>query len=188
MQFTVLVISFFAGLILASMILWALFLRIGLRWAKAPNVSIRRVVLATVLAAVLSLIVTVASGLVSPKTPGAVLLFELAGLAVVICVQALVIKGVFKLTFARSLQAWLATLIAAVAGIVFALVVVKPHVLEAFVTPTSAMAPTLLPRHWTGKCEYCGEPSYCTAIPGEFEPRSRALAICETNFHTTPLT
>ena len=46
---TIIVISLFLGLILTYILLWVLFLRIGLRWVKVNKITMRRVAYATIL-------------------------------------------------------------------------------------------------------------------------------------------
>ena len=44
---TIIVIGIFLGLLILQVILWAVFLRLGLRWAKVADVTTRRIVVAT---------------------------------------------------------------------------------------------------------------------------------------------
>jgi hypothetical protein len=44
---TIIVAAIFLGLVILQVILWAMFLRLGLRWATVPDVTTRKVVLAT---------------------------------------------------------------------------------------------------------------------------------------------
>lgn len=49
---TIVIVSIFIGLVVVQAVLWAVFLRWGLRWAKVENVTMRRVGAAAVLALV----------------------------------------------------------------------------------------------------------------------------------------
>jgi signal peptidase I len=181
---TIVVISFFGGAVLAQVAFWALLLRIGLRWAKASNISTRRVVLATVLTFAVNLAGFVVFALIPPTAIRPIPLL-VAQLAVVVCGPAVVIMRVFKNSFGRSLQAWLPTLVSPAIFVAFALLVVRPYIFKTFRVPTGSMSPTLLPPHWTGKCADCGSAAYCTATPGQSRAREQSLAICEMNFHPT---
>lgn len=178
---TALVISLYVLILLMNALLWGCLLRFGLYWAKAEAVSIKRVVLATALIFTIQfisivLLVLLASPLHIP------VVFELAQLLAAVLIPAIVIKQVFKTRFWRSLQAWLPTLLHVIVFLPFMHFVFKPHVLEAFKTPTNSMAPTVLGTHWQGTCVDCGSPAFCT--PTQEHVGSQPM-ICENNFHVT---
>ena len=56
---TIVFVAVFLSLLLASVVLWALFLRLGLRWAKVPDVTTRRVVLTTAMVISLNVAINV---------------------------------------------------------------------------------------------------------------------------------
>jgi len=57
--------------------------------------------------------------------------------------------------------------------------VLKPYVCEAFVTPSNAMAPTIIGRHWEAPCPHCGSPAFCTPEDPRARPSNRpVLMIC----------
>lgn len=47
MSLTILLIAVFLGLLILQVFLWAVFLRLGLRWAGAAGVTTRRIVVTT---------------------------------------------------------------------------------------------------------------------------------------------
>ncbi len=139
--------SFLASLrrlLLASVVLWALFLRLGLRWAKVPDVTTRRVVLATAMVIVLQIGLNVLFLFVSPSSDAQSIVFDLVELTAAVIVPCVVISTVFKARFLRAFQAWLPTLLVTVTTVAFALLVLRPFLYEAFVTSQR----TQWLRHW----------------------------------------
>jgi hypothetical protein len=152
--------AIFVGLLLASVVLWALFLRLGLHWAKVPEVTTRRVVLTTAIVIVLNVALNVVSLFVSPSSDAQSIALGLVELATAVLVPCAAISIVCKARFPRAFQAWLPTLLVPVMSIAFLILVLRPFLYEAFVIPTNAMAPTLLGKHWQGICSECGHPNY----------------------------
>ncbi|MHC4407057.1 MAG: signal peptidase I [Planctomycetota bacterium] len=181
---TIIVVALFLGLLIVSVILWAVFLRLGLRWAKVPDVTTRRIVLAAATVIVLQIVLDVLFRLPSPSSEARAILLAVAELAAAVLVPCLVIARVFKTRFLRSLQAWLPALLPSVVMILFVFLVLRPFLYEAFVSPTNAMAPTLLGNHWRGVCPECGQPSFCSPVHDQFGPPDPPRMICE-NFHVT---
>ncbi len=185
MLLTIILAATFIGLLFASM---SLYLRLGLRWAKAPGVTMRRVFVAIgmlIVVVMCSLGFLFVLGLSHfDASPTLLVVVELAAAVIVPCV---VIMTAFKIRFWRALQAWLSTLLATVATLVVALVVLRPLLLEAFIIPTNSMAPTLIGEHWQGVCPKCGRPSYCSPGDAQYGVDFPTLMICE-NFHVTEAT
>jgi signal peptidase I len=180
---TILVAALLSAIVLPTL-LWAVFLRLGLQWAKVPEPTWRRVATATLLVAAIQLIVNVLVVLFAADFVGGEILALLAALASSVLVPCLVIRQVFATSFVKSLQAWLATLLATGATVLFGVFIWRPFITEAFVSPTNAMAPTLLGRHWHGVCPECGRPNYCSPVDADdapYAPRETRM-ICE-NFH-----
>jgi hypothetical protein len=179
---TIIVATLFLGLIVASLVLWALLLRFGLRWAKVPDVTTRRVVFTTVAVAVLYIAANVLLSFVSPATIAQVVFFCFAGIAVTIIIPYVVIVRVFNTRSLQALQAWLPTLLAPIIQIALAFLVLRPFVFEGFISSTNGMAPKLLGEHWQGVCPQCGLASYCSPRNERFGRSHPARMICE-NFH-----
>ncbi len=191
MTSTILVAALLFGLLAASILLWVLFLRLGLHWANIRDVTARRLLWATVLVFVLQVAITAVSYLVLPSDPMLALALAIGELAVSVLMPSVVVACVFKASFFRALLAWLPTLLAAFVMVPFIILVFNPYLAETFVTPTNSMAPTLLGDHWTGTCAECGSPAYCSpeTRPNR-SPYSRPdsfpdppLMICRDNFH-----
>ncbi len=181
---TVVFVAIFVGLLITSVALWALFLRLGLRWAKVPNVTMRRVAVATTIAAVLHIGLNVLFLFASPTSDAQSFVLNVVEFASSVLVSCVVISTVFKARFLRSLQAWLPTLLAPVTTIAFALLVLRPLLYEAFVVPTNGMAPTLVGEHWQGTCPVCGQKSYCSPRDERYPTFGPSRMICD-NFHVT---
>lgn len=183
---TVVFAAVFLGLLFASIVLWAMCLRLGLQWAKVPEVTTRQVVKATTVTAILQIAQNVFFlSIMSPSivVSTALLVAELAAVVIVPCI---VIRTVFKTRFRHALQAWLPTLLATVTTLAFTYLILRPFLYESFVVPTNAMAPTIVGQHWQGKCSKCGRFNYCSPRhtrfgKGESPP---LLMICD-NFHVT---
>ncbi|OHB66069.1 MAG: signal peptidase I [Planctomycetes bacterium RBG_13_63_9] len=182
---TIVIVSLFLGVSVAQILLWAVFLRWGLRWAKVEHVTMRRVMLVTVLAFIFHNGLAVLSLSLSPTNPALALLFGLAQLAAAVLILCLLIMVFFKAGFLRSLQAWLPTLIPQLGMTLVLILVIQPFLVEAFVTPTNAMAPTLLGRHCRGQCPECGAPAFCSPPDPQWNTSINApWMICRHCFHT----
>lgn len=181
---TIVFAAIFIGLRLASILLWVLFLRLGLRWAKVPDVTTWRIFLATVVVIILQIVLNVSSLLATPSSDAQTIVLGLLELAAAFVVPCAVICAVFKIRFLRAVQAWLPTLLATIATLVLSLLVVRPFLFEAFVVPTNAMAPTLLGQHWQGICPECGKSNYCSPRDERYGTVDPPLMICG-NFHVT---
>ncbi|HEY8667647.1 MAG TPA: signal peptidase I [Tepidisphaeraceae bacterium] len=81
--------------------------------------------------------------LVNRGNPG--LAFSIALLLVQLVATLSVSRWLFRLTFARALAPFGAGILLAILEVVFLLLAVRPHVLEAFVVPTASMSPTIVP-------------------------------------------
>ncbi len=136
------------------------FLRIGLRWAKVPDVTTRRLVFATVAVFVLQIALSSLFHFCSPSTDAQSIFLALIQLAARVIVACTVISSVFKTHFLRACQAWLPTLLAPIITVALGFFALRPVLCEAFVASTNSMAPTLVGNHCRGACPECGQPSY----------------------------
>ena len=101
---TVILAAIFVGLLLASFVLWVLSLRLGLRWARVPEVTTRRVVLATAIVFFLQVALNVLFLFVSPSSDTQSIVLGLVELAAAVIVPCTVIGAVFEARFLRALQ------------------------------------------------------------------------------------
>lgn len=181
---TIVFSAIFLGLLLVSAVLWGLFLRLGLRWAKVPDVTTRRVVFTVVVVMVLQITLNALFPYFSTSSDAQTILLGSVGLIASVVVPCVVIRAVFKARFLRAFQAWLPTLLTAFGTMAFSLLVLRPFLYEAFVTPTNAMAPTLVGQHWRGICSECGKPSFCSPRDERYGSTDLPSMICG-DFHVT---
>ena len=184
---TLLMVSL-ASLLLVSLLLWMLFLRLGLRWAKVQGVSTRRLLLATILIFLLQSAIASGFFVLSLYTDSQLLGVTILEPALIVFTSCLIISRLFQLRTLRACKAWLPTLLASAIVIAFTHLVIRPVLFEAFYLPTNAMAPTLLGYHWRGVCPECGESSFCSPMQERLAAKGQVRMVC-LNFHnvaTTP--
>lgn len=176
---TAIYVGYFVGFWLVTYLSWAAFLRLGLYWARAENVSKRRLAVGALLICGLQLALLPVLRLPSIPAPSAVsYLARLAAGALVACV---IVARLFRLSWGRGVRAWLPTLIPGLGMALFVSWVMLPHLLDAFKPPTNSMAPTILGPHRVGACPVCGRPAFGAPLEEVFgEP----LLICEA-FHVS---
>lgn len=149
-------------LLVATTVCWAWLLSIGLNWAKAENVTIGKLALATLTTLGVGLIATIQFS-PPPEADSARALLYLAGeFAIKILLPLGVIALTFRLTLRQAIKAWCVTLFASVSGLVLVAVILKPWVAEAYRTSANSMAPTLVGEHLQGVCPACGQTAYCS--------------------------
>lgn len=181
---TIILVATLLGLLVVSGALWALFLRLGLRWAKVPDATLGRIAWATIAVTALQAVMVIPLLALVPRTRAEGFVLLIALLAIGVIMPILVIARVFKVSLLRSVKAWLPTLLAGVGTSLIADFVYCPYFFEAFKNPTNAMAPTLLGRHWRSVCPECGRANYCTPVPKQYSSYDAPWMICGS-FHTT---
>ncbi len=176
---TIIVLSMFLGLLIAYILLWALFLRVGLRWAKVKNISARRVAYTTMIVFMLLGLANVLF-LMLPNNyiPDSILL--IADIFITVFIPGLVIMLVFKTSFFRTIQSWSVTLLTPIILFAIVFLFLRPFFFAPFKTQTNAMAPTILGDHCQSICSECGNPAFYT-------PDFGRLMICRDNFHMIPV-
>lgn len=172
------------GLFLANFVLWALCLRLGLRWARVMDVTGRRVAITTAVVIALNTAVVSLFLYIPPSSDEEALIFGILQIAASIILPCAVISIVFMAPVLRAFQAWLPTLLVPFATLAFAVLVVEPYLFKSFIVPTNNMAPTLVGQHWRGKCPECGASTYCTPEDRYSASRGNSVVICD-NFHVT---
>ncbi len=186
---TAVIVSVVLILLCTSFFLWAAFLCLGARWAKIPGVTLRRALFVALVASVVQTVISVLMRSISPATDAQALAIAVLDLGLTLFVPFWLIATILKARFLRAVQAWLPTLVPSIAMLLVVYFVIVPFVAEAFRTPTSSMAPTLLGRHWKDTCPICGSHAYCSADerPDRLStrPAQDQLMICADNFHTS---
>ena len=178
---TILVSVLVAGLAI-RVLLWAAFLRLGLRWAKAEQATMRRIAIATVLVFVIQYAVSAGILAWTPASNLQVVFVAFLHVAATVLVPCLVIQRVFRISFFRSAQTWIVTWLASGIAILLALFVLRPFIFETFTNSTNGMAPTLLGRHCRSTCPKCGQPSYCSPLEDYIGFPHGEFMICQ-NYH-----
>ncbi|MCA9080699.1 MAG: signal peptidase I, partial [Planctomycetaceae bacterium] len=153
---------------------------LSLRWGKAEQITLRKVVIAVVLASIVGVIPAYtnfhmdAHGTTDPATASTVLVVALLA-------QGVLLSRMFKLRFWRTVQVWLTGLILNGGLSLLLALGIRTYLLDTFVIPTFDMAPTLVGNHWEGICPVCGSRAYrSTRDPHPWEGKS--LMICD-QFH-----
>jgi len=185
---TVLLILFLAVSMLARLLLSAVFLRLGARWARIDGVSLWQATWVTVVISVVQIgvVLPLALGLSRmhvSTAQGYGLAIALTGLSV--GVDWILIARLLRARFWRAAQAWLPTLVVSIAGVLLAEFVLVPFVFEAYKNPTNGMAPTLLGRHSRSVCPGCGEAAYCSPPEPTRGIRREGKTVICGQFHTS---
>lgn len=144
----------FASLV-ASLLLTAMFLRIGARWVGAAKPYYGRAVIATLVIGMTNLLILLGTLGFESLAPRNALGIELACLLVQGLVASLVIRAIMRTTFARAILVWLASIVGAITALILLFLIVKTYALEAFVVPTNNMAPTVVGWHTKTACPHC---------------------------------
>lgn len=188
---TIALVCTLMGLLACTSLLWACFLRLGLRWAGVANVTARGVALTTLLNVVLQLLVLLVVYLVRKFVSEPSLIVELAAIAAHVGLVWWLVMRVFQASLGQAIKAWLVTLATAIVMLPLPILVIRPFLFEAYVSPTNAMAPTLLGNHWQFTCQQCGSPAYCSPMEdygGGYVGYTKMPIICRDNFHITQRT
>ena len=162
---TFITLTGFGGLLLVPLVVWAIALWLGARWAGIGGLTLKRAFLLAPLVLVLKLALALPLVWVFPSTIATLGPAILIQVAIEIGVPCGALVLLFRARWPQALLAWLPTLAAPVVGVLFALVVFRPFFWEAFTTPTNSMAPTILGQHWQGVCPRCGEPAFGSVPP-----------------------
>ncbi|MCI0333624.1 MAG: signal peptidase I [Planctomycetes bacterium] len=162
MTSTAILLATFCILLAVSLLLQAIFLRWGVKWASGSVVTLRKALLVAFVLQFAALAIGLCAYLFEARLPRQGTATVLAELVLQIVVPCAIVAISFKLTFLRGVQAWLPTLIPGIALIAFSYLVLRPYMYEAFVVPTNAMAPTILGNHAIGACPRCGAPAYAS--------------------------
>jgi signal peptidase I len=182
---TIVIIIAYLLVLLVSNVLWGIFLRIGLRWAKVQDVTLRKLIVTVLLVLALQTLMDVLHLRVASANPRYETHIEVFYLTASMLIACLAIRNVFKIKFQRAAIAWAFTLIPTIATIyLFIPFVVYQYVWEQRSPSTTVMAPTLLGGHWEAKCAVCGNTAYCSPMPFAVDD-ARPNMICEGNFHVT---
>jgi len=179
---TALILSFFA-MVLVAFLLWGCCLRLGLSLAKTRINSWQDIFSATAMSLAWGVFVKVAFRFLLPQEDEAVMLELLLEFAILVLGVLFIIHLKFQTSVISSVVAWLPTNLSGVVVLLFGTFIWSPFVFEAYMIPTSSMAPTLIGPNHQSNCPICNTTCKCTAwpnaTPASFSPEPM---ICE-NFH-----
>ncbi len=170
------------GVMFLSLAIQALFLRLGLRWAKVADAQSWRVVGATAIVYGFHLALSVLTFNAVFNTTAQIVFFLVLALFTVLIIPFAVVLSLFQLKAVRTMQVTAMLLLAQVVMLGFVTAILRPFIYEAYYIPTNAMAPTILGEHWTSTCPECGEPNYCSPRNERFGGDGPMCMICK-NFH-----
>lgn len=198
---TAVTILLFVGAFLLQVLTWVFLFRTGLRWAQLKSVTMRRIVCTLGLIFISNALLVILINLARPGDPAhpwtnlvrgqpisqVAILFAFLEYILLFFVNVFVIAFSFKVSLLRALRIWTPRLVNTPAWSLFALLVVRPFLFEAFFMPTNSMAPTLLGRHWVGTCAECDSPAYCSPPyrMNPYENERSTEMICRDNFHVS---
>ncbi len=184
MLLTLFYVLFFLARMIIPLTLGIVLLRWGLQWSKVQSVTLRRVILALILALALKYVFLVffRHYLSQRHLP---MVVELLGVLFgVITIPCIVITRLFKTRPIQSFRAYLPVWLVYVFIIPVSLFVIRPYIVEKFRISTCGMAPTILGYHYEGQCTECGNPSFGSVMLGGYKYKS-PMTICQGNFHVS---
>jgi signal peptidase I len=189
MSSTVWLLTTFVGLLAAALLLQALFLRWGLKWAKVAEIRFGGAMLLALVFVLVNSTITLSFALFTPASPQQERVSDFAELALQVIISCAILARTFKVGLARAFLAWLPSLAPAVIMLAFIFLVFRPLVYEAYVAPTNSMAPTILGEHCIGTCPRCGAPAYgaVPTSPEQVSPEGIQL-ICSKELRSCRVT
>lgn len=135
----------------------ALFLWLGAKWVHIPHVTFWRTLAATFAIAMFPIPIRLAFMRLWSEIPVNPWLAWGLEVCTGLLITWLALKVLFRTSLWRAIGSWLPTLVPTVAIIALFYLVLRPYVLEAYILPAHAMAPTLLGPHQRGVCSRCGQ-------------------------------
>jgi signal peptidase I len=181
----------YASLLIGSFLLHAVFFWLGARLTKAAKPTFLRSLAAAVCLFLVNVLTLVMAGwMLGPLGKEDAVLELVIGVGLLLW-EALIACLIFKLVFVtstlRAALICLLGLIPTIAALAFVFLVVRPYVMEAYVIPSFAMAPTLLNWHKNGVCPHCGQTLFIPTPPPNERLRSgywdvQTLGVCSQCF------
>jgi signal peptidase I len=157
----------------------SLFLWLGVRWARIPQGSYWKALLSVLLIGLIRIVLAPFLSALNDQYSAHWKTMVGVGWTVEVLVAWVVIQRIFRVSLFKAILAWLPTVVAVALGLAFVFLLVKPYVAEAFITPTNAMAPTLIGPHWAGTCPQCGGLLIETReVAGAKDDQIQTLGIC----------
>jgi signal peptidase I len=129
---------------------------LGARWAKVGGVTVWR--LFGVLCS-LALVSLVLNGLFAALIEAYQLpdwVWSLLQIALSIALSLVVISRILRVSLRKSIIVWLPVILVTAFNLGVAFLIIRPYVLEGFITSSNSGAPTLVGPHVTAVCPRCG--------------------------------
>jgi signal peptidase I len=161
-----------------SLIGWALCLALGLRWARAANVTTLRICVATAIAISAQIALNVAFVIATISAPTSAIAIGIAELAASVVIPCAVIVWIFRIRPHKAFLAWLPTLLVPLVMAGISVLLVRPFLYEAYTNVANNMAPTILGKHYKGTCPRCGQANFSSATTSLRESPENRTAIC----------
>jgi signal peptidase I len=158
----------------------ALVLWIAARALKIGAIGYWRALAAVILLGVYGVLVHVGVREIGTSSPGPIGILMKIGVSV--GGGCLLFQWILKTSVAKAALAWAALLVPSGAALALVFLLVKPFMVEAFVVPNVAMAPTLIGPHRAGKCPHC-EGRVIVPAPDVGRPaflEAEELGVCAT--------
>jgi signal peptidase I len=135
----------------------ALFLWIGTRLVRMPQVSYWRTLVATFFMDLACLVTyfTFVSLWSTLEVPPLIATLVQSGASLLL--SWLAIKMVLRTSPLQAIGSWLSTLIPSAGALALVFFVLRPHVVAAYITSSLSGAPTLIGPHQLGTCPHCGK-------------------------------
>jgi signal peptidase I len=182
----------FAAIAARSAIRWILFvvfLRWGARWAKIPNTTWQRTVVASVAAMLINLICSMLLFLPTNPTQEQTAIIAVLDCVLILGLTWLVIAWIFRTSPWRAVWAWTPTLIPAAGVVLLTHLLIRPYLYEPFIISLNSMAPTALGVHLEAPCPRCGSPAFCSPDPEYWPPSSHPYTmICSKELRSCKVT
>ena len=129
---TVLVIAIVLLDLILSFVLWAWFLRWGLQWMRAENVTNKKLIVVTLLIWVFSLVSLIQPTFLTDQPEPVNLLIEIGFYLGIILLILTTIAVTFRIGLFKAFVAWFPTLLATLIMFGVVALLIRPFLLEAF--------------------------------------------------------
>lgn len=180
---TLIPVAIILGFTIVTFFLWSGLLYLGLRWAQAPEITIRGIFLPAIFAQCFSWILWGVSFLMIINAPQYSTDTAAVRAIVMGCFGSWLISHFNSISFKRAFRAYLPTILTALLILVCMQFVVAPYLFRTFEIHNNSMAPTLLGPHHRGTCSLCGAPGYIAVTDQPASDEQRVM-ICD-RFHAT---
>ena len=150
-----------AGVVVVSIVHLSVFIWIGGMLAQAPRATWGRAVFAALALLVASLVLKIMEVATLAAFPKArffeVALVACCGLIAQVCLTWLILRKTQQTSVGGTWLVWGITFMSSVVMLAAVSLVVRPYLIEGFMSPSNAMCPALLGNHRVGRCPHCSQ-------------------------------